>query len=64
MRRTFENAQRFTLRCTCGFEVTYATRAAVTNWRRWHRRQVTPKGSRPSDECVTRDHTFTVTKEV
>lgn len=40
----------YTLRCSCGWTHQASTRESATKWKRWHREQHTPKGSRLS-EC-------------
>jgi len=40
---------KYTLTCSCGWVHETTTAKATTLWRRWHREQHTPKGSRPSE---------------
>jgi hypothetical protein len=37
------------LTCTCGWTHDASTRQSATKWKAWHRKQHTPKGSRPNE---------------
>ena len=49
----------FWLTCSCGWTHAAGTRESATMWKRWHREQHTPKGSRLSES----GHVVSVTKE-
>jgi hypothetical protein len=51
--------QAYTLTCSCGWTHTTSTRASATLWKRWHRDQHTPVGSRASES----GHVVTVVRE-